>query len=67
MKRSLTILFLIGVTAVLLVVASIGASSGARAQTGHIVYLPLIEYDCVGCDPKPTPTPRMWTHWDELE
>lgn len=56
------------VLALLLALASFGTGTPSRAQTDYELYLSFItKSECVGCDPRPTPTPRMWTHWDELE
>lgn len=56
-------------TLVLLLVltAVIGLSfSAATAQTNYTIYAPLVQRNtCLGCDPRPTPTPRMWTHWGD--
>jgi len=53
------------VLVLLLALTAVGFSSSATAQSGYYIYAPLVQRDCVGCDPRPTPTPRMWTHWGE--
>ncbi len=62
MKTRLAILALV---LLLALTAVIGLSFSATAQTEHTVYAPLVTNDCLGCGPRPTPTPRMWTHWGE--
>jgi hypothetical protein len=59
-------LAIIALELLLVLTAVIGLSlTAATAQTENTLYLPLIENNCVGCDPRPTPTPRMWTHWGD--
>lgn len=59
-------LAIIALALLLVLTAVIGFSfSATTAQTENTLYLPLIENNCVGCDPRPTPTPRMWTHWGD--
>lgn len=62
MKLKLAII--IALALMLVLTAVIGLSLTA-AQTENTLYLPLTAKSCVGCDPRPTPTPRMWTHWGE--
>lgn len=63
MKTRLAILALI---LLLALTAVFGLSFSATAQqTEHAVYAPLVTNDCLGCDPRPTPTPRMWHHWGD--
>jgi len=57
-------LAIIALALLLVLTAVIGLSfSATTAQTENTLYLPLTAKSCVGCDPRPTPTPRMWTHW----
>jgi hypothetical protein len=59
-------LAIIALALLLVLTAVIGLSlTAATAQTENTLYLPLTAKSCVGCDPRPTPTPRMWTHWGE--
>ena len=60
--RNMTILALVSILAL---TAVLSLSFSATAQTEHTVYAPLVINDCLGCGPRPTPTPRMWTHWGE--
>jgi hypothetical protein len=58
----------LAIAALLLLVltAVVGLSFSASAQTSYNIYAPLVlRNTCVGCDPRPTPTPRMWTHWGD--
>jgi hypothetical protein len=59
-------LAIIALALLLVLTAVIGLSlTAATAQTENALYLPLTAKSCVGCDPRPTPTPRMWTHWGD--
>ncbi len=60
MRLAITTLVLL-----LVLTAVVGLSFSATAQTENNLYLPLTAKSCVGCDPRPTPTPRMWTHWGD--
>lgn len=52
----------------LLIVAATVLFRSVTAQTDYTNFLPLVQYDtCPGCGPRPTPTPRMWTHWSNIE
>ena len=63
MKLKLTIFVLL---ILLALTAVVGLSSSAMAQSGYYIYAPLVQRDtCPGCEPRPTPTPRMWAHWGE--
>lgn len=46
-------------TLLLLLIAVLVGEPATAGSGPHVVYLPLVENDtCVGCGPKPTPTPR---------